>query len=82
MPYLTRADRRELEYRDNQHPTVPGELNYLFTRLITQYIQVNKESYKTYNDIIGALECCKLELYRRLIGEYENLKRSENGDVF
>ena len=40
------------------------------------------EKYQIYNDIIGALECCKQEFYRRKIEEYENLKVKENGDVF
>jgi hypothetical protein len=35
-----------------------------------------------YNDVIGALECCKLELYRRMVAPYENTKIKENGDVY
>ncbi len=32
-------------------------------------------------DIIGALRCCELEIYRRLAAPYEDLKIKENGDV-
>ena len=61
--------------------TNPGELNYLFTRTILRYITCKGESYQTYNDIIGALEACKLEIYRRKISPYEDKKIKENGDL-
>jgi hypothetical protein len=32
--------------------------------------------------MIGALECCKLELYRMLIAPYEDAKINENGGVY
>ena len=53
-----------------------GGLNYAIHQIIAEYISQNKESYQTYNDIIGALECAKMELYRRLISEYEDKKDS------
>jgi len=59
-----------------------GELNYEFTRVITQYLYKKRESYQTYNDIMGALEGAKLELYRRMIAPYEDNKMEENGDVY
>jgi hypothetical protein len=34
------------------------------------------------NDIIGALEACKLEFYRRLVSHYEDIKIRSNGDVY
>lgn len=58
-----------------------GSLNYAIHQIIAQYISQNKESYQTYNDIIGALECAKMELYRRLISEYEEKKILLNKDV-
>jgi len=39
-------------------------------------------SYSNVNEIIGALECIKLELYRRVAAPYEDLKIEENGDVY
>jgi hypothetical protein len=60
----------------------PGELNYLFSVLCKLYLYFNKESYQSYNDIIGALECCKQELYRRKIVPYEEQKMKTNGDVY
>ena len=59
-----------------------GELNYSFTMLIKDYLFNQGECYQTYNDIIGALEGAKLELYRKKIVPYENKKIKENGDVY
>ena len=58
-----------------------GELNYLVTMLTHRFLNQTPENYQTYNDAIGALEGAKLELYRRHVAEYEDLKRTENGDV-
>ena len=41
----------------------------------------NKVSYQTYNDIVGVLDCAKMEIYRRLVAKYEDAKVEENGDV-
>lgn len=60
---------------------VAGTLNYLFTKIAHIYINIKGENYQNYNDIIGALECAKLELYRRKISVYEDVKIKSNGDV-
>lgn len=62
-------------------PTTAGQLNYLLTQVCQRYMQYH-ESYQSYNDILGALEGCKLELYRRKIAHYEDKKIEENGDVY
>lgn len=61
--------------------TTAGQLNYQLTTLCQDYLYKN-ESYQSYNDILGALEGCKLELYRRKIANYEDKKIEENGDVY
>lgn len=76
MPYI----RKDL--RDVLIPTCSGELNYIFTKVILDYIDTRGESYQTYNDIVGALENTKLELYRRKIAPYEEQKIIQNGDVY
>lgn len=63
-------------------PETPGELNYAFTQLFHAYLGFTGESYQAYNDILGALEGAKLELYRRRIAHYEDKKIQENGDVY
>jgi hypothetical protein len=39
-------------------------------------------NYSDYNEIIGVLECAKMEFYRRLAAPYEDSKIIVNGDVF
>lgn len=80
MPYIT--DKQKLRLHQGGIPQNAGELNYWLTVLIRQYIEENNESYQTYNDVMGALEGCKLELYRRKIVPYEDAKMNENGDVY
>lgn len=82
MPYVNNATRDRMLVTLESHPTTAGELNYIFTMIALDYLGTNEESYQTYNDIIGALEGCKLELYRRMVAPYETKKRIENGDVY
>jgi hypothetical protein len=60
----------------------PGELNFKFTALAVAYVERHGLSYRTINDILGALEGAKLEFYRRVAIPYENGKIQENGDVY
>lgn len=41
--------------------------------LVDGYIRDLGESYTIYNEVIGALECCGMELVRRCTGDYEDL---------
>lgn len=59
---------------------VKGVLNYTITTLVNRLYQ--DDSYSNFNDIVGVLECVKLEFYRRRVAPYENQKAFENGDVF
>jgi hypothetical protein len=60
----------------------PGELNYAITEMCLNYAEEFDHRYATYNAIIGALECAKLEFYRRLTAPYEDEKIADNGDVY
>jgi len=94
MPYITQ-DRREeiIEEADDvdgliSHHVVmeeidkPGELNYAITELMINYLNRKGVSYTNMNEVIGVLECAKLELYRRMAAPYEDTKIEENGDVY
>lgn len=86
-PYLSKIDKARFtklvkEITNQSELWGPGDLNFLFTELIKQYIVVNGNRYNYYNDIVGALECAKLEIYRRRIAPYEDQKIKENGDVY
>ena len=81
MPYITQ-DRR-IKIQDGiEVPRNAGELNYAITDVLTDYLTHHDESYQTYNDIVGALEAAKLEMYRRRIAPYEDGKKVVNGDVY
>ena len=85
MPYIRQDDREHFEAFDNvllnTRITSAGELNYLITLLMHAYLHQNGWNYAHMNDVIGAIESAKLELYRRKIAPYEDKKIDENGDV-
>ncbi len=82
MPYIHEGDRLSLDINKIVAPPVSsGGLNYLITKMIVAFLGTDPH-YADFNAAIGALECAKLELYRRLIGPYEDLKIEENGDVY
>lgn len=84
MPYITDDAREELAFRE---PENAGELNFILTTIVRDYVVGSAENnykvnYQRFNDAIGALEGCKLELYRRMVAPYEDKKIIENGDVY
>lgn len=88
MPYLEnqrRIDLRELITKLEQAIAyfnfVPGDVNYIITKLCHAYIETKGECYQHYNDLIGALESAKLELYRKRVANYEEKKEEENGGL-
>lgn len=81
MPYITAEARARVDRGDK--PETVGELNYAITRLVDDYlIQKGGIRYTHLNEVIGALECAKLELYRRIAAPYEDQKLTETGDVY
>ena len=81
MPYVTAEARARLD--QGGKPETAGELNYAITRLVDDYlIQKGGIRYSHLNEVIGALECAKLELYRRVAAPYEDQKITETGDVY
>lgn len=81
MPYITQ-EQRELFNDPATKPTHPGELNYLITKLVDSFLVRSGVSYTSINAVIGALECAKLELYRRVASPYEDNKARVNGEVY
>ena len=79
MPYITKDQRFILE---NADPHDPGELNYFLSIVVDRYLSRGDFGYRRINEVIGALECAKLELYRRIAAPYEDAKCAENGDVY
>jgi len=87
MPYIKKFNREALDkivnlLKKDRLALSVGELNYLITKILCYSKEIRGESYSTYNELIGVLECVKFELYRRKISIYENKKIKENGDVY
>lgn len=80
MPYINLAARRVLE-NFSPAPIDAGELNFVLTQAVLEYLG-DAPRYEAFNVAIGALEACKLELYRRMVAPYEDKKITENGDVY
>lgn len=91
MPYIRPDDRRKYEVgldsifaasigKTGGLPT--GELNYLITVLVDKFVEVHGGGYGAINSAVGALECAKLELYRRVAAPYEDKKIGQNTDVY
>lgn len=80
MPYIDPKIR--IEINQGGQPQTAGELNYFITTKILNYLKMCGISYSSINEVIGVLECAKLELYRRSAAQYEDEKISENGDVY
>lgn len=86
MPYIDNLERvhyRPIEHEiKNQPAATSGELNYLVTLLCDEYLNWHGLKYSHINDVIGVLECAKMEMYRRIAAPYEDQKINENGDVY
>jgi hypothetical protein len=80
LPYIEPGKRESLN-SGSRSPETAGELNYCITRLCDDYLQ-HQLSYERINAAVGALECAKMELYRRVAVAYENAKITANGDVY
>lgn len=88
MPYILPVERSQYDdWIDNLADTLnllakemkAGNLNYIVSTLIDK---MRAKRYNDMNSIIGALECVKLEYYRRIVVPHENKKIKENGDVY
>ena len=90
MPYIEKIERNRLEPAVNQLLEVmveynlmnAGQINYLITTIMKRVLDAKGTSYKEINALVGALECAKMEMYRRVAVQYEERKALENGDVY
>ena len=81
MPYIKPEGRTALR-RQEAFPKTAGELNFVITDAIDDWLLEHGVSYDHINMVVGALECAKLEFYARIARPYEEIKRRENGDVY
>lgn len=92
MPYIVESKRevlnkaiddlvdalRQLESDDPEN-NMEGNLNYAISSIINQTYNV---SYRSINDVVGLLECVKMEYYRKVAAPYETQKEFDNGPVY
>jgi hypothetical protein len=85
MPYIKKEDRKKFEEALKlvklKVPSTPGELNYLFSMISAMYLHKTGKKYQYLNDVGGAALFSVLELYRRVIGPYEDSAIKKNGDL-
>lgn len=92
MPYITKELREqldpsiellfaELDYMGDSK-NLAGLMNYSISALISKLLDTKGLNYHNINELIGMLECAKLELYRRVASPYEDEKIKSNGDVY
>ena len=87
MPYIKQNDRLRIQSNACEEGLEvwlnnAGELNFTVTYLIDRYLDRKGTNYANINEMIGALECAKQELYRRVAARYEDKKIKENGEVY
>lgn len=79
MPYITKKRAGVVTV-----PETPGELNYMLTDMCVNYLKYNygiNPSYAQRSEIVTALECAKLEFYRRNMAKYEDEKRGDMDNI-
>jgi hypothetical protein len=79
MPYINPNRRRDID--GGEDPLSVGELTYLLTRTVLNYLPP-KPRFQDFAEVLGALVATERELYRRVVGPYEDKKCEENGDVY
>ena len=88
MPYIAEEDRvpyrpiiEELAKIVPEDPKRrPGHINYLVSLLIEK-VYGKSMRYSDHNEVVGVLDCIKLELYRKKTAPYEDKKIAEEGDL-
>ncbi len=82
MPYIPKARRDAILSDFNSDRQTAGELNFMLTQEIMDYLDNKGLSYQTINDISGALTECLAEFRRQVVVPYEIKKAKLNGNVY
>jgi len=59
-----------------------GNLNYIITKIISEWVLSKGLRYATINEVKGVLHSVIDEFDRRVVGPYEDRKIEDNGDVY
>jgi len=82
MPYIEPKERIGKTPETLYALLDPGSLNFAITQLALEYLKDRGRRYAVLNEIVGVLECAKLEFYRRAVAAYEDEKCKQNSDVY
>jgi len=93
MPYIRQDKRDEFDteldafilkfLETGENESTAGRLNYSISRILGAILNDDERiSYARINELVGVLECAKIELYRRIASPYEDDKSRINGDVY
>ena len=80
MPYL--PEDRRLRLRTGAKLGKPGDLEYLITVQLVEYLRGQGLSHQTIAEIRGVLSGALSEFNRRVAFPYEDKKIRENGDAY
>jgi len=84
MPYIKKEDRLKLNDKISKISELinnDGELNYVISSLLHKQLIKRGINYQNMNNLMGSLDCSKMEFYRTVIVPYEDNKRNENGSI-
>lgn len=84
MPYISSTQREWMDAKISELSDAihtDGELNYAVTRLALSLIYKQGLKYSVLSSVIGTLHLIPVEISRRVVAPYENLKMGEHGDV-
>ena len=83
MPYI-KQENREIMTNSIFHLNIAfdeigltGNLNYVLYNLAKRHCT----NYASFAAFVGELESAKLEIYRKLVAPYEEIKEKENGSI-
>lgn len=70
--FYVNEEMKKLFDLDRVKPLSPAELNYVVTTICRGYLESpsykgGRWDYRRVNDIIGVLECAKIEFYRKTV---------------
>jgi len=90
MPYIQNEKRKDYDQLvaqlvrklcDEEEDNVLGILNYFIYATLLRYLHKKGYRYHRIASLLGTLECCKQEFYRRVGGWYEDMAIERNGDI-
>lgn len=91
MPYIKAEERAKLDLaidelieilKDVDVDDRDGNVNYTLTRILMNALEPEDGwRYRNMQRVMGLLACMQQEIYRRVIGPYEDRAIGFNGDV-